>query len=94
MGLPPKTCTGGVGPMERIFSNGRRTQIIQRKLLKFCSVEVLWTKIVQSKFYKNQWIFYIVFFSLKIVQFCSVGSTPVGPSEHPTGTDGTIPYYK
>jgi len=34
------------------------------------------------------------FLSLKIFQFCSVGSTQVGPSEHPIGTDGTIPYSK
>jgi len=36
--------------MERIFLNGRRTKTIQQKLLKFCSVEGLWT----NKFYKNQ----------------------------------------
>jgi len=41
-------------PWNGFFSNGRRTQIIQRKLVKFCSVQGLWTKIVQSKFYKNQ----------------------------------------
>jgi len=35
-----------------------------------------------------------VFFSLTIFQFCSVGPNPVGPSEHPIGTDGTIPYNK
>jgi len=29
-----------------------------------------------------------------IFQFRSVGPTPVGPSEHPIGTDGTIPYNK
>jgi len=39
-------------------------------------------------------MFYIAFLSLKIFQFCSVGPTTVGPSEHPIGTDGTIPYYK
>ena len=85
---------GGVGPMERIFSNGRRTLIIQRKLLTFCSVEGLWTKIVHSKFYKNQLMFYMFFLSLKIFQFCSVSPTPVGPSKHPIGTDGTIHYNK
>jgi len=39
-------------------------------------------------------MFYMVFFSLKIFQFCSVGPTPEGPSEHPIGIDGTIPYSK
>jgi len=35
-----------------------------------------------------------MFFCLKILQFCSVVPTQVGPSEHPIGTDGTIPYSK
>ena len=39
-------------------------------------------------------MFYMFFLSLKIFQFCSVCPTPVGPSEHPIGTDGTIPYSK
>jgi len=85
---------GGVRPMERIFSNGYITKIIQRKLLKFSSVEGLWTKIVHFKFYKTQLMFYMFCFSLKIFQFRSVGPTPVGPSEPPTGTDGTIPCNK
>jgi len=38
-------------------------------------------------------VLYCFFLSLKNFQFCSVGPTPVGPSEHPIGTDGTIPYY-
>jgi len=40
--------------MERIFSNGHITWIIRRKLLKFSSVEGLWTKIVRFKFYNKQ----------------------------------------
>jgi len=47
--------------MERILSNGRRTYVIERNFLKFCSVEGLWTKIVHSKFYKNQLMFYSFF---------------------------------
>jgi len=39
-------------------------------------------------------MFFIVFLGLKNFQFCFVGPTPVGPSEHPIGTHGTIPYYK
>jgi len=39
-------------------------------------------------------MFYMLFFSLKMFQFSSVGPTGVGPSEHPIGTDGTIPYNK
>jgi len=39
-------------------------------------------------------MFYTFFLSLKIFQFCSVGPTPVGPSEHHLGTDGTIPFSK
>jgi len=39
-------------------------------------------------------MFYMFFFSFKNFQFCTVGPTPVGPSEHPIGTDVTIPYNK
>jgi len=63
-------------------------------MLKFCSVEGLWTKIVNFKFKKITQCFELLFLSLKIFQFHSVGPTPVGPSEHPIGTDGTIPYNK
>jgi len=39
-------------------------------------------------------MFYMFLFSLKILQFCSVGPIPVEPSEHSIGTDGTIHYNK
>ena len=37
---------------------------------------------------------YINFLCLNFFQFCSVGPTPVGPSEHPIGTDGKLPHFK
>jgi len=66
--------------------------MFERKFLKFCSVEGLWTKMFIPSFIKINVLY--VFLSLKIFQFCSVGPTGVGLSEHTIGTDGTISYNK
>ena len=69
-------------PWNGFFQTGVEPRLSSESCWIFVQLKVCGPRLFNRSFIKINECF-IVFLSLKIFQFCSVGLTPVGPSEHP-----------